>query len=129
MTINKSIIEELEHIHRKPLPSDLKRYLLLKYEAEPFPHEFSEQDLYTNIRQDICNYEAGELAVTVKSLYECWQQERDQLQDLYIEKCSELSNLERYIAELEEIISEHGIKSSRMAEQKFESKKMDLIPF
>ena len=129
MTINKAIIEELEHMHSKPFPSDLKRYLLLKYEVEPFPHEFSEQDLYANIRQDIFNYEAGELDITVKSSYECWQEEREQLQDLYIEKRSELNNLEKYIVELEEVLSEHGIKSSRMAEQKFESKKMGLITF
>jgi len=129
MTINKAIIEEFEHMHCKPFSSNLKRYLFLKYEKDPFPHEFSEQDLYTNIRQDICNYEVGELDVTVKSLNECWQQEREQLQDLYIEKCSELIDLEEYIAELEEILSEHGIKSSRMAGQKFENKKMVLIPF
>jgi hypothetical protein len=47
-------------------PDDLKRYLLVKYAQEPFPYEFSEQDLYTNIRQDICNYE------TLKNMLPNW---------------------------------------------------------
>jgi len=45
MTINKTIIRELETIYKKSIPDDLKKYLLVKYEQEPFPYEFSEQDL------------------------------------------------------------------------------------
>lgn len=70
MTINNAIIKELENIYRKVIPADLRRYLLAEYAEEPFPYEYSEQDLYTNIRKDIRRYEAGELDVTVKSPFE-----------------------------------------------------------
>lgn len=120
MTLNKIIIRELEHTYRRSFPDDLKRYLLVKYAQEPFPYEFSEQDLYTNIRQDICNYEAGQLDVTVKSSSERWQEEREYLHNLYIEKTCEARNLEEYVAELEHMLSEHGLESSRMAERRIE---------
>lgn len=120
MTINKSIIKELEHTYRKAFPDDLKQYLLVKYTEEPFPHEFSEQDLYTNIHQDIRNYEAGELDVTVKSPSERWQEEREYLQNLYIEKFNEVCDLEEYVAELECLLTERGLESSSMANKRIE---------
>jgi hypothetical protein len=120
MVINKTTIKELEHTYRRLFPDDLKRYLLMKYAEEPFPYEYSEQDLYINIRNDIRHYEAGELDVTVKSPTERWQEERSHLQDLYIEKFREARDLEEYAAELEQIISEHGLESSRMAKRRIE---------
>ncbi|MBE3036970.1 MAG: hypothetical protein IMZ70_07830, partial [Candidatus Atribacteria bacterium] len=79
MTIDKTIILELERTYRMYFPNDLKRYLLLKYAAEPFPHEYSEQDLYTNIQIDIRDYEEGNLDVTIKSPSERWQEEQEYL--------------------------------------------------
>lgn len=67
MTINNAIIKELENAYRKIFSADLKKYLLSEYAEEPLPYEYSEQDLYTNIRKDIKRYEVGELDVTVKS--------------------------------------------------------------
>ena len=67
MTINTKIIKELENAYRKIIPDDLKSYLLTEYAEEPFPYEYSEQDLYTNIRKDIKRYENGKLDVTVKT--------------------------------------------------------------
>ena len=115
MTINKKIIIELESIHRRFFSDDLKRYLLVKYAQEPLPHEFSEQDIYTNIENDICAYEAGDLDVTLTGPSERWQEERDYLQSLYIEKYREVRDLEAYVDELELILLKHGLKSSRMA--------------
>jgi len=118
MIINKTVIRKLEHTYMRSFPDDLKRYLLVKYAEEPFPYVFSEQDLYTNIQQDIRNYEAGELDVTVKSPTERWQEDREYLQSLYIEKSSEVRELEEYVAELENMLSEHGLESSRMAKRR-----------
>lgn len=67
MTINNEIIKGLENAYRKAIPAGLRMYLIAKYAEEPFPYEYSEQDLYMNIRKDINRYEAGELDVTVKS--------------------------------------------------------------
>jgi len=100
MIINKTIIRELEHTYRRSFPDDLKRYLLVKYAEEPFPYEFTEQNLYANIRKDIRDYESRELDVTVKSPSVRWQEERKYLQNLYIEKSCEARDLKEYVAEL-----------------------------
>jgi hypothetical protein len=120
MTIDKTIIRELERTYRRSFPNDLKRYLIVKYAAEPFPYEYSEQDLYTNIQIDIRDYEAGNLDVTIKSPSERWQEEQENLQNLYIEKFCEARDLEEYVAKLEHILSEHGLESSRMSECRIE---------
>lgn len=66
MVITPKIIKELEETYRKYFTEEFKRYLLMKYAEEPFPNEFSEQDLYANIQNDIRDYEAGKLDITVK---------------------------------------------------------------
>ena len=118
MLITPKMIEELEHINRKVFPKEFKRYLLVKYAEAPFPSEFSEQDLYAAIQNDICNYEAGKLDITIKSPSERWLEEREYLQNLYIEKSREVRDLKDYVAELEHILSEHGLESSRMSERR-----------
>jgi hypothetical protein len=121
MTINKTISKELEDIYRKLLPDELKQYLLANYSEEPFPYEYSNQDLYTNIKRDIQAYEAGKLDVAVKSPSERWQEEREYLQNLYIEKACEARELADYVLELERMLSEHGLESPKMAERRIES--------
>ena len=120
MTIKETMIKQIEDTYRKCLPDELKRYLLVKYAEEPFPHEYSEQDLYTNIQHDIYAHEAGELDVTVKSPSERWQEEREYLQNLFIEKAYEARELSEYILELERTLSEHGLESSKTAERRIE---------
>lgn len=121
MTINKEFIKELEDTYRKLLPDELKQYLLVQYSEEPFPYEYSEQDLCMNIERDIQAYEAGKLDVAVKSLFERWQEEREYLQSLYIEKACEARELADYVLELERMLSEHCLESSKMAERRIES--------
>lgn len=116
MLINKKIIREYENSHIRFLPEDLKRYLLVKYAEEPFPYEYSEEDLYHNIGRDIRKYKAGELDVTIKSPSERWQEEREYLHNLYCEQFFKVRELEDYVAELEHMLSEHGLESSRMSE-------------
>ena len=117
MVITPKMIEELKHTNRKVFSKEFKGYLLVKYAEEPFPFEFSDQDLYTNIRHDIRDYEAGKLDITIKSPSERWLEEREYLQNLYIEKSREARDLEDYVAELEHILLEHGLESSRMSER------------
>ena len=106
MIINPKMINELEGRYRKHLSGEIKEYLLIKYGQEPFPYEFSEQDLYTNIDHDILAYEAGELDVTVKSPLERWQEEREYLQNLYIAKAREVQELVTHVADLERKLAE-----------------------
>jgi hypothetical protein len=114
MIINKSIIRELEHTYRRTFPEDLKKYLLVEYANEPFPYEFTEQDLYANIQKDIRNYEAGILDVALKSPSEHWHEEREYLQNLCVEKFREISLLKEYVSELEHKLQEHGLKPSQI---------------
>lgn len=120
MIINKKIIKKLETTYRKHFPDEFKQYLLVQYGQEPFPYEYTEQDLYINIERDIRAYEAGELDVTVKSPAERWLEEREYLQNLYIEKFCEVRELTEYVAELERILSEHRLKSPKMTERRIE---------
>ncbi len=120
MTINKKIIKKFEATYRKHFPDEFKQYLLVKYAEEPFPYKFSEQDLYTNIDYDIRAYEAGELDVTLKNPAERWQEDREYLQNLYIEKACEVRDLTEYVAELERMLSKHGLESPRMAKRRNE---------
>ncbi len=109
MIINKKIIKKLETTYRKHFPDEFKLYLLVQYGQEPFPYEYTEQDLYINIERDFHAYEAGLLDVTVKSPAERWQEEHEYLQNIYIEKFCEARDLTKYVAELERILSEHGL--------------------
>lgn len=120
MIISKKIISELEQKERKVFSDELKRYLLVKYSQEPFPNEYSEQDLYINVTYDINAYETGELDIALKSPNEYWQEEREYLQNLYIEKCREAFDLEKYVAELEQTLSEHGLKTSPITKTQIE---------
>jgi len=61
MILTSKTIEKLEHIYRMYFSEGFKRYLLAKYGEEPFPYEFSEQDLYENIRHDIRDCENGNI--------------------------------------------------------------------
>lgn len=118
MTINTPTLRKLEHTYRRSFTADLRKYLLMKYAQEPFPYEFTEQDLHESIRRDIRDYDAGKLDVTVKSPSERWSEEREYLQELYFEKSREVHDLKDYIAELEHMLSAHGLESSRMAERR-----------
>lgn len=92
----------------------------MKYAEEPFPNEFSVQDLFTNIRNDIRDYEDGKLDITAKSPSERWGEEREYLHNLCIEKSIKIRELEDYILELEHMLSDNNLESSRIAKQRAE---------
>lgn len=114
MLINKKIIKKVEENYLKIFSNELEKYLLVKYSEEPFPYVFSEQDLYANIEKDIRDYSDGKLDVTIKSPSERWQIERKYLQDLYLDKCHEIRELEVYIEELKKVFLEHDLKPYSM---------------
>jgi hypothetical protein len=114
MVINKKIIKKIEENYIKGFSNELEKYLLVKYSEEPFPYVFSEQDLYANIEKDIRDYYAGNIDVTIKSPSERWLIEREYLQNLYIDKCHEIRELEDYIEELENVLLEPNLKPYRM---------------
>lgn len=109
MIINKKMIEQIENTYRISMHEKFKKYLLKSYGQDPFPYEYSEQDLYTNIARDIRAYEAGELDLTVKKPSLQWKEEREYLQNLYIQKCYEVCRLEEYLDKLESILNKNGL--------------------
>lgn len=114
MTADKILINNFSENQGVFIPEELEDFLLKQYGQEPFPYEFSEQDLRINIERDICAYQAGELDLMIKSPSESWQEEREYLQNLCIEKCNEVYVLEEYISKLEHMILEHGLECSRV---------------
>lgn len=65
MTLTKTILKGLQKAYRKEFPRELIHYLRITYEEEPFPYEYTEQDLYANIQRDIDAYYAEKLVITV----------------------------------------------------------------
>jgi len=120
MVINRSSLKDFEDARWKPIPNELKQYLLITYSQEPFPYVYSVQDLYENIRKDIAEYHSGKLDIAVKSPADRWREEREHLKTLYIEKAYEARELADYVEELERILMEHNIESSRIVEKKNE---------
>lgn len=66
MTLTKTVLKSLQKAYRKEFPRELIHYLRITYGEEPFPYEYTEQDLYTQIKRDIDSYYAGKLAITVR---------------------------------------------------------------
>lgn len=79
MIITPINIEKLEHTYRMYFSKGFKRYLLAKYGEEPFPYEFSEQDLYENIRHDIHDYEKLISLAEIVKIKTLPKAERDEL--------------------------------------------------
>ncbi len=126
MIITCQMLNEMEQTDRKSFPKEFKRYVLVKYAEEPFPYEYSEQDLYEHIRRDIRDYDEGNLDITVKSPSERCQEERDYLKTLYREQALTIRDFEDYIAELEHMLAENGLKTPRMTKQRT---KESTVPF
>lgn len=118
MVIDKTIIRNLEKRYKSPIPEECKQYLLVNYAQEPFPNEYSEQDLYANIERDMDAFVSGCLDVTMKTPSERWQEECENLKEMYFEKSCETHELLEYVAELEHILLEHGLESSKMAKKR-----------
>lgn len=123
MTINKAIIKCMENYTRKIFPKDLVHYLMVTYTEEPFPYEYSEQDLYSNIERDVHAYYTQKLDTTVKSSYKWLKEERDSWRSacIELERANEKSNA--YIRELENLLAEHSILTEQM-KARYEEEKL-----
>ena len=51
MTLTVKFLNEMFRIWGDKIDQPLEKYLLTTYEKEPFPEEWSEQDLYEQIRK------------------------------------------------------------------------------
>ncbi|HIT90460.1 MAG TPA: hypothetical protein IAC41_08600 [Candidatus Merdenecus merdavium] len=75
----------------------LEQYLLATYEEEPFPYEWSEQDLYEQIRKLIIQYNQGKLDITIPSAEERLRIRYETLKDSYLDLLAETNRLNNLI--------------------------------
>ena len=128
MILSNIIDHQLKALCVGHFPEALRGYLLAKYREEPFPYQFTEQDLYENLRRDSLDYKAGRLNVTLKPPGIDCKQKLEELKRLYIECLGEAYELKSYIDELEAFLLEHGLESPRMTKQRLKQK-ADPYPF
>lgn len=114
MTINHKVIQTLEtYTFKSPFPIELKRFLKDKYSEEPWPYEYSEQDLYSNIKDDVAAYFAGNIDITIKTPLEKKDLEIEYLRGLYGDAMCEISDLQKDIEDLHELLWAHGLQPKR----------------
>lgn len=99
---------------RESFPRELKAYLYDTYGEDPWPYEFSKDEIYGGIKADAQAYFKGELDVTLKPSLEKARNEIKYLRDLYGDAMCENRDLQNYINELHELLWAHGLEGSRM---------------
>ena len=98
MIATKSYINYLRENCRMRIDKALESYILSVYEEEPFPYEWSEQDLYEQIRKLSRAYDKGELTIpAIPSKYARLLKRYNDLQNeivdlaiLYYSQCGKL---------------------------------------
>jgi len=115
MTINQKVIRTLEtYIFKHPFSAELKRFLKDQYSDEPWPYEYSEQDLYAHIKKDVDAYFSGNIDITIKSPLEKKDLEIEYLRGLYGDAMCEVRDLQKTIEELHELLWAHGFEPNQM---------------
>lgn len=129
MIIDKKLLKGLEFNNRIIIPAELRKYLLIKYSKEPWPYEYSEQDLYDNILGDIHRYMSGELSFGGISPREYWHQEEIRnLEEFCSDQAGQIHELESYVTELEELLRINGLESPIMRLERLQTES-GKIPF
>ena len=105
MTLTIRFLNEMFRIWGDRIDKPLGEYLLATYEEEPFPYEWSEQDLYEQIRKLMLQYNQGKLDITIPSSEERQRIRYEALKDSYIELLSEINGLKEIIKSTRRILN------------------------
>jgi len=105
MTITVKFLNELFRIWGDSIDKPLEEYLLATYEEEPFPHEWTEEDLYNQVRNLIREYEQGNLDITIPSKEERVKIRYEDLKESYIELLYENSRLQNLIEDTQKLLN------------------------
>lgn len=108
MIVTKSYINQLRVHSRLRIDEHLARYLLAKYDEEPFPHVYSEQDLYEQIRKLVYKYEKGILDISIKTPKQRLIEKYEFLKEDYMDLLSENLSLKEEVTKLKTILSKTG---------------------
>jgi hypothetical protein len=109
MTVDIAFIEHLRKRYGMNIPENLEAFLLEEYDEEPFPYEYSDQDLYEQIRKLVMNYHKGLVDVTLKGSELRLKQRFQSLKDEYIAAMYKIRTLEDEVKELKDMLLEHGV--------------------
>jgi hypothetical protein len=97
MTLTTRFLNEMFRIWGDRIDKPLEEYLLATYEEEPFPYEWSQQDLYEQIRKLMIQYNQGKLDTTIPSAEERLRIRYGALKDSYLDLLEETNRLKRII--------------------------------
>ena len=86
----------------------LEAYLMATYEEDPFPYEWSEQDLYEQIRKLIFQYEKGVLDISVPEPQERQKMRYDDLKESYLELLGEVTELRGTISGVAKLLGRNN---------------------
>jgi len=109
MIITKAYLKKLQQRYQFEIDAPLARYLLAEYEVEPFPNEYSEQDLHEQIRKLVYQYQQGSLNVQIKAPKQRLQEKYKTLQDSHLILLRENAALNAELSHLKEILSQRGL--------------------
>jgi hypothetical protein len=112
MTLTIKFLNEMFRQWGDRIDKSLETYLLVTYEEEPFPYEWSEQDLYEQIRKLIFQYEQGKLDIAIPSTEERQKIRYESLKGSYLELLSETIHLREIIRNIRSVVespTEEGV--------------------
>jgi hypothetical protein len=109
MIVTKAYLKKLQQCYQFEMDAPLARYLLAEYEVEPFPHEYSEQDLHEQIRKLVDRYRQGSLNIKLKSPRQRLKERYETLQKSHLILLSENAALNEEIRRLENILSQSDL--------------------
>lgn len=109
MTADIAFIDHLRKRYDMNIPESLEAFLLEEFGDEPFPHEYSEQDLYEQIRKMVMDYHKGLVDVTLKGPELRFKQQFETLKDEYIAAMYKIRDLEDEVKKLKGMLLERGV--------------------
>jgi len=95
------------------IDKSLETYLMATYEEDPFPYEWSEQDLYEQIRKLIIQYEDGMLDVNVPEPQERQRMRYNNLKENYLKLLKEVTELHGTIGAAAKLLGESNHISAK----------------
>jgi len=104
MIADKNFVGILRNKYHLEIDERFEAYILAEYEEEPFPNEWSEQDLYEQIRKLAMTHKKGKLDTTVKPPIQRLRERYEELQGEYMDLAFDVQALLH-------ILEENGIDS------------------
>ena len=113
MILTTKFLKEMFRQWGDHIDKPLENYLMATYEEDPFPYEWSGQDLYEQIRKLIFQYEEGVLDISVPDHQERQRIRYDDLKESYLELLGEVTELRDTISVAAKLLGKDNHVSSK----------------